>query len=52
MFNYIDRIRKINSNIIIFCNSIYYLDYIKIEKIIDNLKKKTNKKHYFFLELD
>ena len=51
MFNYIDKIRKINSNIIIFCNSIYYLDYIKIEKIIDNLKKKTNKKTLFFFRI-
>ena len=51
MFNYIKKITKISSNIVIFCNSIYYLDYQKIEKIIDLLKTKTKNKTLFFFRI-
>jgi SAM-dependent methyltransferase len=51
MFDYIKTIKKINSKIIVFCNSIYYLDYKKIEKILDLLQKKTSNKTLFFFRV-
>lgn len=51
MFDYIKKIKKINSKVVIFANSIYYLDYRKIEEIISLLQKKTNKKTLFFFRI-
>jgi hypothetical protein len=51
MFNYIKKINKIKSKIVIFSNSIYYLDYKKIEEIITLLRKKTNKNTLFFFRI-
>jgi 2-polyprenyl-3-methyl-5-hydroxy-6-metoxy-1,4-benzoquinol methylase len=51
MLDFLEKEKKLDFNVIIFSNSLYYLDYSQIKRVLENLKKKVKKNTDIFFRI-